>query len=100
MRVTLRKMLVRKAMLNYYSCMSSTAELYDQVKDEALHLPREDRSRLASRLLESLDRDDEISPEWLAEVRRRTKDIDEGRTKLISTEDVWKEINKEFGANL
>ena len=79
--------------------MASTAELYDQVKDEALHLPREDRSRLASRLLESLDRDDEISPEWLTEVRRRTKDIDEGRTKLISSGDAWKQINKEFSTN-
>ena len=85
-------------MLNYSPHMASSAELYDQVKDEALHLPREDRSRLASRLLESLDRDDEISPEWLAEVRRRTKDIDEGRTKLISSEDAWKQINKEFRA--
>lgn len=87
-------------MLNYYPPMASTAELYDQVKDEALHLPHEDRSRLASRLLESLDRGDEISPEWLAEVRRRTKDIDEGRTKLISSEDAWKQINKEFSTNL
>ncbi len=86
-------------MLNYNPRMASTAELYDQVKDEALHLPREDRSRLASRLLESLDRDDEISPEWLVEVRRRTKDIDEGRTKLISSEDAWKQINKEFSSN-
>ena len=62
-------------MLNYNPHMASSAELYDQVKDEALHLPREDRSRLASRLLESLDRDDEISPELADTSIRQTNSV-------------------------
>lgn len=58
---------------------------YTHLEDEVLHLPLEDRSRLASRLLESLDEDDgfELGTEWSEELQRRVKEIDEGTAKMI-----------------
>lgn len=81
---------------------------YEQLEVGALHLPPEDRSKLASRLLESLEtgesgpesREDDdftISPEWAAELDRRVKAIDDGTAKMIPMEDFWKEINQRFG---
>ncbi|MBX3742383.1 MAG: addiction module protein [Akkermansiaceae bacterium] len=58
---------------------------YAQLEDEVLHLPLEDRSRLANRLLESLDEDDglELGPEWNEELQRRVKKIDGGTARMI-----------------
>lgn len=67
--------------------MAATGHPYEILEDKVLHLSREDRSKLASRLLESLD-DDELSPEWRSELQRRVRDIDEGRTKLITHDEV------------
>jgi putative addiction module component (TIGR02574 family) len=73
---------------------------YEQLEKGVLHLPREDRSKLASRLLESLEEDDfELSPEWAAELDRRVKEMDEGKAEMISSEDFWKEINQRFGTS-
>ena len=63
--------------------MVTTAVSYEKVKDDALHLPLEDRSRLASRLLESLDDDGDVSPEWKNEIDRRLKEIDEGKAVMV-----------------
>ena len=69
--------------------MAATGHAYEILEDKVLRLPREDRSKLASRLLESLDEDDaELSPEWRSELQRRVRDIDEGRTKLIPHDEV------------
>lgn len=80
--------------------MAAAVTSYDRIKDDALHLPLDDRSRLASRLLESLEEDDEVSAEWLEEIRRRVKSIDDGTTKLIPSEEVWKKVNESFGTSL
>jgi putative addiction module component (TIGR02574 family) len=68
--------------------MIATESSYEKVKEEALHLPIEDRSRLASRLLESLDDEDDISPEWKDELDRRLTEMDEGRAVMIPHEEV------------
>jgi putative addiction module component (TIGR02574 family) len=84
----------------YEFCMVNAATSYEQLEKGVLHLPREDRSKLASRLLESLEEDDfELSPEWAAELDRRVKEMDEGKAEMISSEDFWKEINQRFGTN-
>lgn len=80
--------------------MAAAVTSYDRVKDDALHLPLDDRSRLASRLLESLEEEDEVSSEWLEEIRRRAKSIDDGTAKLIPSEEVWKKVNESFGTSL
>ncbi len=72
-----------------------------EIIEEVLHLPRTDRSYIASRLLESLDNDDDsqLSPEWAEELDRRVKSIDDGTATMISSEDLWKEINQRFSTD-
>jgi len=67
---------------------------YARIEDEALHLPLDERSKLASKLVESLDETDdaEISPEWREELRRRVADIDEGRAQLIPHDEVRERV--------
>jgi hypothetical protein len=38
----------------------------------------------------------DVSPEWMAEIRRRCKEIDDGVAKLIPAEQVYAEIEKEL----
>ncbi|MEX1048281.1 MAG: addiction module protein [Akkermansiaceae bacterium] len=73
----------------YPPSMAGSAS-YAHLEDEVLHPPLEDRSRLASRLLESLDEDNgfELNPEWKDELNRRAKEIDEGTARMISSEEV------------
>lgn len=78
--------------------MSVTTVSYRRLEDEVLHLPRTDRSQLASRLLESLEEDEhELSPEWRDELQQRIENIDAGNAKLISAEDLWNEARQRFG---
>ncbi len=65
---------------------------YEKIEDDALHLPLEDRSRLASRLLESLDNDGEISGEWMEEIRRRVKNLQDGTSELTPHDQVMAEV--------
>jgi hypothetical protein len=48
-----------------------------QILQEALALPREDRTRLVVALQESLEPDEEWEVAWAAEVERRMKEVDE-----------------------
>jgi putative addiction module component (TIGR02574 family) len=63
-----------------------------QIEDEALHLPEEERAELAQKLLLSLDAPtaDEIEQDWLVEVRRRAREIDEGIVQPVPAEEVRK----------
>jgi putative addiction module component (TIGR02574 family) len=60
---------------------------------EALALPCEERARLANALQESLEPDGEAVGDaeweaaWSAEIERRLRDFDEGRTTAISLEE-------------
>ncbi len=62
--------------------MTATIE---KIKSRALKLPQSARAYLAEALLESLAPDDDfdVSPEWLAEARRRGREIDSGRGKTV-----------------
>jgi putative addiction module component (TIGR02574 family) len=80
--------------------MVNTTISYEQLEGGALRLPREDRSKLASRLLESLEDDDfELSPEWDEGLDRRMKEMDDGTAEMISSEELWKKINQRFGTD-
>jgi putative addiction module component (TIGR02574 family) len=61
-----------------------------QIEAEALHLTEEERAELAQKLLLSLDSpsEEEITADWLEEAQRRARDLDEGRVKPISAEEV------------
>ena len=69
----------------------------DQLKQEVLKLPAEQRARLAERIISSLDEEAEIEREWLAEVRRRDAELDTGEVEGIPLEDALASVRSRFG---
>ncbi len=65
-----------------------------QMLNEVLELPKPIRAFLSEKLLESLEYDDDfqISKEWDLELERRCKEIDNGKTQLISFEEVYQKL--------
>jgi putative addiction module component (TIGR02574 family) len=68
--------------------MNTAIELIDDV----LKLPRSDRSYLAAKIIESLDQEDDISPEWMVELDRRVESWKSGENPSVSSEDLHQEI--------
>lgn len=64
------------------------------VEKEALALPVANRARLAQRLLESLDRlsAEEAEKLWLAEAVRRAREIDDGKAKLVTADELERRV--------
>jgi putative addiction module component (TIGR02574 family) len=71
----------------------------DQLAEEALSLPSEDRATLADRLVESLDPADDANSRrvWGAEAMRRLDDVREGRVHAIDAEDALKRVRQAVG---
>ncbi len=61
-----------------------------QIEDEALHLPREERARLVQRLVLSIDSpsEEELRSDWLLEARCRADELDNGLVQAVAAEDV------------
>jgi putative addiction module component (TIGR02574 family) len=59
----------------------------DSVVIEALKLTREERARVADRLLASLNDDDTIEKAWEIEVERRIAEIESGNAPLVPAAD-------------
>ena len=60
---------------------------------EVLSLPRDARAEIAHRLLISLEKDkpdSKAEKAWKAEIRRRRRDVQEGRSKLIPASEVMR----------
>ena len=70
------------------SPMDTLVQTYENLEKEVLHLPLPERSRLASRLLESLDEAEDVSEEWLSEIQRRSRSIDDGTAILVPHDQV------------
>jgi len=68
---------------------------FESVLRDALGLPMAERSRIASRLLESVEEDPaiEMSPEWHAEINRRISSIRDGTAKLIEHDEVMARVH-------
>jgi putative addiction module component (TIGR02574 family) len=64
------------------------------IEQEILHLPIEERVRLAEKLLSSLDAlsEPEIEKLWLVEAQRRAIEIETGTVQLVSAEEVERRI--------
>jgi len=64
------------------------------IEQEVLHLPIEDRARLAEKLLSSLDAlsEQEVEKLWFAEAQRRASEIDNGTVQLVSSEEMERRI--------
>ena len=63
-----------------------------EIMNEVMELPRTDRSYLASKLIESLDDDCELSPEWLEEIGNRVARRESGESEQIPQEELHREI--------
>jgi putative addiction module component (TIGR02574 family) len=57
-----------------------------------LKLPSSDRSYLAAKIIESLDQEDDISPEWMVELDRRVESWKSGENPSVNSEDLHQEI--------
>lgn len=73
----------------------------EQIEEEALGLKREGRARLALKLIESLDRQDQvdeaqIEERWIAEAEERARQIDAGEMELIPAEVVLKKLEAKY----
>jgi putative addiction module component (TIGR02574 family) len=73
--------------------MSTTAQ---KLCIEALSLPRMSRAEIAERLLSSLDENADAGSEraWKLEIRRRRREIREGKTKLIPADEVMRSARR------
>lgn len=65
-----------------------------EVMENALTLPRADRSYIASKLIESLDDEAPLSTEWQAEIQRRYARWQTGETRSIPKEEVHHRIEQ------
>jgi putative addiction module component (TIGR02574 family) len=73
----------------------------DAVLRAALALSAEDRARLADSLLTTLDeaQEQDIESAWAAEVRRRSREFDEGRATMISWSELREAVRRRFATN-
>jgi putative addiction module component (TIGR02574 family) len=65
-----------------------------EVMENALTLPRADRSYIANKLIESLDDEAPLSSEWQAEIQRRYARWQAGETQSIPSEEVHRRIEQ------
>lgn len=60
--------------------------------EEAMALPRAERSFVAERLLESLDGDTSVSAEWGEEIARRIARRESGESRVYSREEIRRDV--------
>ncbi len=63
-----------------------------QLIDNIMQLPRADRSYLASKIIESLDKDEELSDDWVKELDLRVEKWQSGESKSIRGVDLHAEM--------
>lgn len=70
----------------------------EKMKQEVLQLPEHDRAELARLLIESLDEteDTDVEAAWDAELERRLKKIEEGKSHLRPAHEVLAEIRDKY----
>ncbi len=69
---------------------------FDNVLQDALRLPIEERSRIAARLIESVDTDEDadLSPAWNEEIERRVEAARIGRSQRIPHDAVMGDVRE------
>ena len=65
---------------------------YDEILEQAMALPENERGALAEQLVESLDEEDDLDPELKAIVERRLAELESGRVKPVPAEDVHERV--------
>ncbi|MEO7099164.1 MAG: addiction module protein [Luteolibacter sp.] len=72
--------------------MATVAISYGQLEVGALHLSREDRAKLASRFLESLEIDGSLSADELQIFNRRSLEIHESTVKPLTFDELQRDV--------
>jgi putative addiction module component (TIGR02574 family) len=70
----------------------------DRLLQDVLRLPVEDRSRIATRIIESVedDEDFELSHAWQAEINRRVESIKDGSAQLVDHDQVMDSVRQKL----
>lgn len=70
----------------------------DELEEEALQLPKQERAKLAQHLIESLDSDVEpdVEQAWLEEVERRYQEYKSGKTTPIPVAEVFEDAFSKY----
>jgi putative addiction module component (TIGR02574 family) len=73
----------------------------EELLEQALQLPKEQRLRLADQLWDSVDEfsqadDDELDPELREELVRRLKTIEDGTAVLLDGDEVMRELRAKY----
>jgi putative addiction module component (TIGR02574 family) len=71
------------------------AKMVEEIESEVLSLPIEARARLAQKLLESLDEEDEIANAWYDEAERRIAEYVASGEEPMPLEDFLAELRAE-----
>ena len=69
----------------------------DQLIQEALSLPKDLRLQLVESLLDSLEVDESIQSEWLAEAEKRRNEIRNGLVQPIPGEEALSQVRQLLG---
>ena len=77
------------------------ARAITEIEDEIRRLPPKAQERLLHVLLEELDGppDPNVEAEWLDEVQRRSRELDEGSVKAIPANEVFARLRERLKAN-
>ena len=72
------------------------AATFKQLTHEALELPVQERAKLAQVLISSIDEvtAEDMSSAWDAELKKRVREIREGRVKGIPAEEVFAKLEE------
>lgn len=74
------------------------AKTSEDLRDEVLALPAEDRARIAADLLASLDHEhsgvDEVDRWWAVETERRAALLESGEARLVSWDEVLEAVDQ------
>lgn len=65
----------------------------EEIKAEALRLPRAERLRLVEALISSLDQDVEVQHAWREEIDRRLNELRAGEVSTIPANEVFRELD-------
>ena len=68
---------------------------FAELRDEALHLPENERLRLAEELFESVDDSGplpDLSPAWKAEIVRRVERLKRGEAQALDGDEVYRRL--------
>ncbi|MDO6387970.1 addiction module protein [Uliginosibacterium sp. 31-12] len=75
-----------------------TPSSLETIEATLMQLPQADRVHLAERLLASLDEEDEILTEWIAEAERRLDAMERGEVQGIPIEDALVQLRAGLNA--